>query len=338
MPFNVAREALQRHLSETNYDEVIIDFFGGEPFLEFEVMREIVDYVENLNLEKAYFFSATTNGTRIHGDVQTWLMSKRNKYHVTLSLDGTKEMHDHNRSRSYSSIDFPFFQKAYGNHTVKMTLSPETLPHLAAGVKHIHSLGFKVANNLAYGPDWSMPVNIMILERELKTLIEYYLDNPDIEPCRLLSMKIVGVVQRGTPKKWCGVGTNMVTIDVDGQEYPCHAFLPVSIGEEQAAISQRFEFGEMNLVDEPCITCLLLPICPTCYGANLYKNGSPKLRDGSLCNLTKVTALACSYFEAQKILRDNNKDKHHSRDMIEAISKIQKEIAIGNSEPFPTPI
>lgn len=334
MPFIIAKESLQRHLSDSNYEEFVIDFFGGEPFLEFNLMRKIFDFVETLNLDRPYHFSTTTNGTLVHGAVQDWLISKRGKCHITLSLDGTKEMHDHNRSNSYSMIDFPFFKKYYENQPVKMTLSHATLPHLAAGVKHIHSLGFKIENNLAYGLDWSVLKNIIILQRELKNLIDYYLDNPNIVPCRLLSMEIAAILPNNNIKKWCGVGTNIVTTDIDGRDYPCHAFLPISLGTEKARKYQHFNFNEIRkLLDEPCVACAILPICPTCYGANLYKNENPKLRDKNLCNLAKITALACSYFEAQKIIH-SQKNKRYSKYMIEAILKIQKEINIGDSALF----
>lgn len=328
MSFGIARSSVEKHILNSNSDEVVIDFFGGEPFLEFDLMKQIYEYVESRDWNKHYYFSISTNGTLVHSEIQSWLMSRRHKCHVTLSLDGTKQMHDHNRSNSYSKIDFEFFKNCYPDEPVKMTLSQETLPFLSEGVRHIHSLGFKIANNLAYGIDWSNTDNIVVFQRELKSLIEYYLEHPDIEPCRLLSMRIEGVMsEKDRTRKWCGTGTDMVSIDVDGEEYPCQTFLPFSIGSEKAKLAQELCFTK-DLVEKNCEDCILLPICPTCYGCNFDRYGFINVRDKSLCNFTKVRALACSYFEAKKLKRDNIKDRRITKLLIEAILKIQNGVSL----------
>lgn len=331
MCFDVAKAALKKHFSDAAYDEVVIEFFGGEPFLEFELMRKIFEYVENQTWDKPYHFSTITNGTLIHGETQSWLITHRNKYHVTLSLDGTKEMHDCNRSKSYSRIDIDFFRRYYPDQPVKMTLSQATLPSLAQGVKHIHSLGFKIENNLAYGLDWSNAENLMIFQRELMKLIDFYLENPQLEPCGLLSMYIEGVMTKEHPKKWCGAGTNMVAVDIDGMEYPCQSFLPMSIGDEKAKSSRCLNFGEIQeLVDENCEHCILLPVCPTCYGSNFSIRDSTKIRDRSLCNFTKMRAFACSYLQAQRILLNKGRSPLRMSE-IDSVLRIQNELALSLS-------
>lgn len=86
-----------------------------------------------------------------------------------------------------------------------MTVSRETLPALADGVIDLHRKGFIVSCNLAYDIDWSSHENEKILERELDKLIEFYLANPEIEPCSMLEMGIsnVGLVQDSVSVLWC---------------------------------------------------------------------------------------------------------------------------------------
>jgi uncharacterized protein len=304
MSLSVAQEVLLRHFDMPGpHKEFQIDFFGGEPFLEFDLIKDICNWTWSKQWPKPYFFFATSNGTLIHGETQSWLTKNKDKFIVGLSLDGTREMHNSNRSNSFDMIDWKFFLKTWPRQPVKMTISNETLPNLYEGITFLHELGFGIEGNLAYGLDWSDRRNIDVLSVQLDKLITYYVANPSIEPCRILSMDISRIVTTLPPhaKKLCGVGTNMVAIDVDGQEYPCHLFEPLSLGD-RAVNSAEVDFNNSILFhDGRCDGCVLLPICPTCYGVNFRENGSSAARDKAICTLTRVRAIACAKFEASKL-------------------------------------
>jgi radical SAM protein with 4Fe4S-binding SPASM domain len=331
MSFDTAINIIEQYLNNSSgsYDECEIDLFGGEPFLNFPLVKKICEYVWSRKWKKPYLFFATTNGTLVHGEIQEWLSKNRKRFFAGLSLDGTQKMHDCNRSKSFSKIDVPFFKEIWPDSGIKMTISQETLPDLAEGVIYLHSLGFEVHNNPAYGIDWTDSNNMQILSRELKKLIDYYLEHSDVKPCSLMDMKIE--YQGYEEKKWCGAGTDMAVFDVDGKKYPCHGFLPLSIGQDKADTSLALDFSLVeNLIDPKCKGCLLYNICPTCYGSNYNQTGNIAIRNQQHCNLTKVRALACSYFEAKKILAGTrfpttNKEDHF---IIESIIKIQDQIAI----------
>jgi radical SAM protein with 4Fe4S-binding SPASM domain len=183
-----------------------------------------------------------------------------------------------------------------------MTVSKHTLPMLATGIKFLHSLGFQIEGNLAYGLDWSDRYNVSLLSKQLDELISFYIDNPNLLPCGMLSMDIQRVSPHSVPiKKWCGVGTDMVAVDVDGRDYPCHLFEPLSLGQHARTMAEMDFADSSSLKDTRCSECVLLPICPTCYGINLLKNGNPAIREKALCTLTKVRALACSKMQALKL-------------------------------------
>ena len=168
----------------------------------------------------------------------------------------------------------------------------------------MHELGFGIEGNLAYGLDWSDRRNIDLLSAQLDELVSYYVTNPSIEPCRILSLDISRIVTDSTPhvKKVCGVGTNMVAVDVDGTEYPCHLFEPLSLGD-CAVKSAEIDFNNPRLIhDGRCEGCVLLPICPTCYGINFRENGSSAIRDKAICALTRVRAIACAKLEASRLV------------------------------------
>jgi uncharacterized protein len=305
MSLSVAQEALLRHFGMScPHNEFQIDFFGGEPFLEFDLIKDICNWMWNNRWPKPYFFFATSNGTLIHGETQSWLTKNRDKFVIGLSLDGTREMHNSNRSKSFDMIDWNFFLKTWPKQPVKMTISTKTLPKLYEGVKFLHELGFGIEGNLAYGLDWHDRRNIDLLSDQLDKLVSYYVANPSIEPCRILSMDISQIVTDSTPrvKKVCGVGTNMVAVDVDGQEYPCHLFEPLSLGD-CAVKSAEVDFNNSKLIyDSRCEGCILLPICPTCYGINFKENGNSAARDKAICALTRVRAIACAKLEAYRLV------------------------------------
>ncbi len=303
MSFDTAINIVEKFLTNpsNDYDECLIEFYGGEPFLNFSLMKNICEYVWSKRWKKSYMFFATTNGTLIHGEVRNWLMNNKNKFHVALSLDGTKEMQDINRSKSFSKIDLNFLKETWPDLEVKMTISKETLPNLAEGVIFLHSLDFNIRNNLAYGIDWTEKEYIVILAHELKKMIDYYLEHPEVKPCSLMNLKIEDMGY--SEKKWCRVGTHIVVYDVDGKNYPCHGFLPSAIGKDKAENSRTFNFDlNKNLLDKKCKDCFLYNLCSTCYAVNYKESDNIATRNLQHCDFNKVRALANTFLQAKKIL------------------------------------
>jgi len=77
-------------------DNVAIAFFGGEPMLEMNSIRECIQYIKNEYKDKDVIFTMTTNGTLLNNDTDIQFLSD-NDFHLLISLDGPKEMHDKNR-------------------------------------------------------------------------------------------------------------------------------------------------------------------------------------------------------------------------------------------------
>lgn len=333
MSLEVAKKIIDKEmLADDGFNSVTIDFFGGEPFLEFQKIKELADFIISQNYDKNYIMFATTNGTLIHGEIQQWLIEKQEIFQIGLSLDGTKMMHDLNRSNSFNDIDLDFYRKYYSHQGIKMTISQQTLPYLFEGVKFCHDLGLDCNCNLAHGIDWSNENNKFILERELMKLIDYYIENPNIKPCSLLDarIEILGYDNADVVnKKWCGVGTNMYTYDVDGNLFPCQFFMELSCGKEK---SKNLEFPESytdEVLDEKCKTCIIKAICPTCYGSNYVSTGSIYSKDENMCVLDKIIIKACSYLKALRW--ENGQLKVHKNEeqaLIRAIIKIQEKLVI----------
>ena len=140
MSFETAKLIIDNELATSNDGETYeIEFFGGEPFLNFKLIKEIVEYVKSTYSHLKVYFNASTNGTLIHGEIKEWLLNNKDIFAPGLSLDGTREMHNLNRPfknsniGSYDFIDIDFF-RSYENAHAKMTVSPATLPKMTEGM------------------------------------------------------------------------------------------------------------------------------------------------------------------------------------------------------------
>ena len=333
--FDVVKSIIDYELSNAVINEKIeFDLFGGEPFLEFQLIKKITEYIYNVKGDKQCQIFATTNGTLVHGKIQEWLREHVDCFVCGLSLDGTREMHNINRSNSYDNIDIAFFRELYPEQDVKMTISKETLANLADGVIELHEKGFLVSCNLAYEIDWSSDENAKLLNIELHKLIDYYLKNPNITPCSMLDMSITNIGTNWEDAlRFCGAGISMRSYDVNGKSYPCQFFMPLSLGEEKSLKVKEIEFPidiiDPKLLDLKCRDCIIRSACPNCFGANFAATGNIYKRDDNMCKLTKLTLKARSYFRARQwelgLLQG---DTIEIQATLRAIVKIQEELFV----------
>lgn len=303
MSFETAKAILDKELNlDDGTTDVEIDLFGGEPLLEFETVKALVEYAKSQHYPKSYIFFITTNGVLLNKEREEWLLANTEYLQMGLSLDGTKKMHDINRNKSYDKIDIPFFLKAYKSQGIKMTISKETLPDLAEGIIHCHNLGFEVNANLAYGIDWNDPENEKIYERELLKLIDYYLEHPEVNPCSILDVNRLKSLtnEQKEATRHCGAGIYMKAYDYDGTFYPCQHFLPLSIGQDKAFDSLKIDFKnsvtDVSKFSSECRECKMKNVCPTCYGENYSMTGDINKRDMTLCRLFKIQFKSLAFF------------------------------------------
>ena len=305
MTFEQAKKIIDFEMHyKDKFDGVTFELFGGEPFLCFDLIKEIVDYLEK-EYKTGFFCSLTTNGTLVHGEIQQWLLKHKETVGCGLSLDGPRELHNINRDNSFDKIDLDFFVKTYPYQLIKMTISQETLPQLLDCVLFAHKKGFKVACNLAYGIDWSNKENVDILEQQLVKLINFYIENPDIEPCTMLGERIFKVAQqKDVASRECGAGLSMRAYAIDGIAYPCQFFMPVSIGKEKAIESLKIKFHEDiipdELLDKRCKDCVIKSSCHICYGSNYASTGNIYLHEENWCILNKIIFKARAYFKLKQ--------------------------------------
>ncbi len=333
MNFATAKSIIDKELLTAKTDEIFeIEFFGGEPFLNFPLIKQVVEYVKTEYSHLKIYFNASTNGTLVHGEIKEWLIKNKDCFSPGLSLDGTKEMHDLNRpfkkdgKGSYDSIDIDFFKSQYNEPHAKMTISPATLPKMAEGIKHIHNLGFVCDATFATGIDWNNLYNIEILCNQLAELIDFYKENPHLEVCRMLNYGFTSVLNPTIEKfRYCGAGKTTKAFDCQGIMYPCQGFAPVTLGKDEAMKYVGEDFSDFKFDKKSiCAQCKLVNLCPTCYACNKASTGDIGKMDNDMCLLNRLCILAGAKIQYYRLI-DQPEPSIETQRTLKAIEILQKE-------------
>jgi uncharacterized protein len=294
MSFDVGKQALDfliKHSgSRTNLE---VDFFGGEPLMNWEVVKQLVAYARTQEEPhgKKFRFTLTTNGMLIDGDVIDF--ANREMDNVVLSLDGRKEIHDRLRvdyagNGSYDVI-VPKFQKLAASRNGKSYYIRGTFTHanpdFTKDVFHMADLGFTELSMepVVCGPGDPAaltPEDLETVKAEYERLavemlrrkragnpITFYHYMLDLTGGPCIYKRISG----------CGSGTEYMAVTPWGDLYPCHQF----VGEEAyklgdvwngvTAPALREEFRACNAYARPgCADCWAKLYCSGGCAANAY--------------------------------------------------------------------
>ena len=289
MSFDTAKQVIDWIFANKPYDMdgIEVSFIGGEPLLEFDLVKNVYEYTHSKYKNEDYIFYATTNGTVLSESMKKWFYDHKDSFVLGLSLDGLPDTHNYNRSGSYNSIDIPFFVNTWPEQGIKMTLSEYSLENLADNVMYLHNLGFKEIDgvNLFEGNfDWSDEKYIKKLIPELRKLVDYYVENDGVAVDQMLGRQIDICEEVNRPKrKWCGIGTGALFFDTDGTIFPCPFVTPMTFDQAQLNEIKAVNFSDNDcFIDDNCFdNCYLYPICPMCPGANYLVKRSFKTRDKS---------------------------------------------------------
>ena len=294
MSYEVGKQALDFLVANSGTRHNLeVDFFGGEPLMNFQVVKDLVAYARSIEKEKGknFRFTLTTNGVLVDDDVIEW--ANRECSNVVLSLDGRKEVHDRFRvdfagNGSWEKI-VPKFQKfveARGGKDYYMRGTfTHANPDFLEDIKQMLDLGF---NELSMEPvvcakddpsaltDEDMQLVMkqyedlatLMLERDKEgrpfTFYHYMIDLTG-GPC--IYKRISG----------CGSGTEYMAVTPWGDLYPCHQF----VGEERFKLGDIWngvtnkeiqgEFAACNVYAHPeCRDCWARLYCSGGCAANAY--------------------------------------------------------------------
>lgn len=232
-----------------------IDFIGGEPFLEIELIDQICDYImeklirENHPWAMNVMFSICSNGV-LYDDpkVQKFLSKWGNRLSFSVTLDGNKELHD-------SCRIFPDGRPSYdlAVHAAKdwmsrgyymgskITIAPGNVAFLYDAIKHMVDLGYDEINaNCVYEEGWK-PIHATVLYEEMKRISDYFLEkNLDFEHdlfCSLYNEDFFHPKDENDLQNWCGGDGVMLACDPDGVLFPCIRYMESSLGDDQKPYS-----------------------------------------------------------------------------------------------------
>jgi uncharacterized protein len=290
MPFEVATAAIADHLTRKDqFRKVIIELIGGEVFIYWPLIRQIMDWTLQRADEwtKDFVFFIDTNGTLLNDEIKEWLYERRERVILGLSLDGTPEAHNINRCGSYERIapHLPFIAQTWPQQGVKMTISPQTVPMIYDGIVHIMRQGFRVAANVPmediWGPAEQKARLLEQFKEQIERLVALFGEHCEFPLPSLIDLPIAVIHSLERDRPWCGSGRNMTAIAMDGTVLPCNRFAGMSF-------DHRLLERPLSTTTSACDQCLFKAACQTCEVNNWLVRGNPHARTNFHCEFTKI--------------------------------------------------
>ena len=341
MSLDVAKKAIDQLLTgDKNMDTymnpecspaIVIDFIGGEPFLEVELIEQICDYFVHRMLEldhpwlTKFCFSLCSNGVLYFDEkVQHFLHKYRNNLSLSITIDGNKELHDacrvfYDGSPSYDiavAAAKDWMSRGYEMGS-KITIAPENIDFMYTAIIHMIDLGYTEINaNCVYEKGWTQE-HAEKFYYQLKKISDYLIENDLFEKIyiSLFDQDLFKPKDETDNENWCGGTGSMLAVDPDGRYYPCIRYMESSLGDsrEPLIVGDVDNGISYNEKQQKCINCLnaitrrsqstdecfYCPIaagCGWCSGYNYQENGTVDKRVTYICEMHKARALANRYY------------------------------------------
>lgn len=287
MSFETGKRALDFLVEQSDTRHNLeVDFFGGEPLLNWDVCKKLVEYGRSIEkkYDKNFRFTVTTNGVLLNDEIMEFCNKEMGN--VVLSLDGRKETHDRLRitrknTGSYDMI-IDKFKKFAQSRNQKDYYMRGTYTHFntdfSNDVIHMADLGFKELSiePVVCSPEEEYALkesDLPILKDQYEILANemlrryrkgngftfyHYMIDLDAGPC---------IVKRVSG---CGVGTEYMAVTPDGELYPCHQF----VGDEKFLLGDIWNGVQNKKVLEQFENCNVYSHkeCKDCF-AKLYCSG-----------------------------------------------------------------
>lgn len=247
--------------------KLYINFHGGEPTLNFDIIKYIVLNV-NKSITNITDFAITTNGSLLDADIIEFLC-KYFKKNISISIDGKKETHDLNRKCINGEIDFETILnnalklKSYNiNVRIRMTYDRKNIYCLFENIKFFIEKGFKIIDPIPdyYSKKWKEE-DFQGIKLEFCKLKEY------LEKNKIVDIEIFELSNSFHVLGECQGGQNHFSIDIDGSIYPCvivNGMSQFKMGDVFKGIEEEKnkKLEEINhRVVEKCIKCSLVNYC-----------------------------------------------------------------------------
>ena len=294
MSLEVGKKALDFLIENSgNRVNLEVDFFGGEPLMNFDVVKEIVAYGRSREKEanKNFRFTLTTNGVLLNDDVIEFCNKEISN--VVLSLDGRKEIHDKMRPTRNGKGSFDVIMPKFQDFVSKR------------GDKSYYVRGTFTRHNLDFAEDFKAMADMGFKEISIEPVVsapdlDYSIREEDIEAiCKeydKLAIDIIDRHKKGKPITFfhymldlnggpcvykrlsgCGSGTEYLAVTPQGALYPCHQFVGIDgfeLGNVFEGIKKEEVVDEFKLCNvyakDKCKDCFARFYCSGGCAANSY--------------------------------------------------------------------
>lgn len=238
MCWETARKAVDFLIDNSpSSSSLAITFFGGEPLMEFALMKQTTAYARQRSNQcgKRIAFSLTTNGTIVNQEIARF--GREHGFNLLVSIDGDREAHDRHRVYAGSrkgcwdtvvGRNFSLLKSIQGWMGARVTPTPDTVRHLSSGVRKLFSLG---VNQFIIGPDMDVEWNhdeMEILSLEMQEVVGFYIETKRKGlPIRMAAFETsIEELQSTYSHVWgCDAGITRVAVSTEGDLYPCCKFV-----------------------------------------------------------------------------------------------------------------
>ena len=341
MTFNIIKDFIDNLFNNKyeiylNIDDcggLVIEFIGGEPFLQVNLMNEILEYfIKKIPQDFQWTCLVSSNGTLVNTpQVQTFIKKWFNNLHLVITFDGLKKYHDAcrkfpNGEGSYDIVlkAITKYKQLFGTYPDnKITISPDNLQYLAENIKYLIKLGYY---NLPVNPTYEGPWNIetaKIYYQQLKEIANFVLEN-NLENQLMITLfdeHSFHPIPLTNKDNYCGGNGRMLAIDWKGDLYPCLRYMESSTGENHnfiignvydGIIKDCAELKNVNRINHSPLKCKLCPVaygCGNCLAYDYQLSGNFKYRNTEICWMHKARTLANIYYWNTYYRKHNKEDR-----------------------------
>jgi uncharacterized protein len=302
----ILEDEFAKMLNDDWTTQVEIAYMGGEPLMNFELIREVSEWLWSKEQPKTYELTIRTNGTLLSSDMKLWFSANKSRIDVGLSMDGLSTMNKLNRTDQF--VNWKFFRENWPSRRTKLVLFKDSVHLLAETVREMNRAGIPFETEIGEGFEWT-PKIAGILENQLMNLIPEYMDRlEEAVDCGLFSFRIVDFFPKYPMRDitFCGESNNIIAYDVDGSPCICHLFSTPVLGYEKARWAWENLRGIKSVpFDLVCTECPIHKNCKNCFGESMRLCGTiyHSAARTTICNAMKAKARACSLLFLKQVER-----------------------------------
>ena len=304
----ISKETLEKAIDfmvRVNEDEEIdLNFLGGEPMLNKEMMYYAVKYIKEQHNIK-FNYTITTNGTCCEREDIDFMF--QNNFEISFSVDGKRETHNMNRCAKNSQVESKLYDKIMSNLnymikrkisvTVRMTVTCNIVKHFYENILYFLDMGIR-RFDIAFNEfeEWSA-YSLQVLEHEMQKIDVLYLSNPaKIESLNFYDSKITFFIANRKIQYCCAGRKSHFVISSEGCFYPCNYVCnreSWKMGSLDTIFNEKVCFNHIKkhiVAHSKCKNCEIRYACigARCGFKNYCLTNEFNTPNDNLCNLEKI--------------------------------------------------